>query len=358
MTKARKGNSAHNRLRLTDEEIEIVNAWREKGNLPALLEECKKNGIPIANVRHYWHKSQQFSIFAKHEEKSLEDTFEPILADLRKFSPKFKKIKRKPVSDPHCLVLDPADVHVGKLAVKSETGNEYNIEFAVNQVDEAVEGLLEKAYGFNLNKIIIVIGNDCLHTDTPRRTTTSGTPQDTSGMWHEAFLAAKDMYVRMIERCVSVADVHVVFNPSNHDYMSGWMLAQTIEAYYRFHDNISFDTSIKHRKYTQYGNSMIGTSHGDGAKLEKIGLLMAQEEPQMWVDTKYRYSYQHHVHHKQQWKFLAALDGIGITIEYLRSPSGTDGWHHRNGYTGNKKAVEAFVHSMEDGQVARLTHLF
>jgi hypothetical protein len=51
-------------------------------------------------------------------------------------------------------------------------------------------------------------------------------------------------------------------------------------------------------------------------------------------------------------------DYIGVTVEALRSPSGTDGWHHRNGYQHAPKAVEGFIHSKDHGQVSRLTHLF
>ena len=103
---------------------------------------------------------------------------------------------------------------------------------------------------------------------------------------------------------------------------------------------------------------MIGTNHGDGAKMENIPLLMAQEQPQMWANTKYRYCYLHHIHHKQRNQFMNGKDYIGVTIEYLRSPSSSDSWHHRNGYTGNKKAIEGFIHHKEYGQIARLTHYF
>ena len=60
----------------------------------------------------------------------------------------------------------------------------------------------------------------------------------------------------------------------------------------------------------------------------------------------------HHLHHK------ISKDYIGVTVEALRSPSGTDSWHHRNGYQHSPKAVEGFIHSKEHGQIARLTHLF
>ena len=101
---------------------------------------------------------------------------------------------------------------------------------------------------------------------------------------------------------------------------------------------------------------MIATSHGDGAKLADSPLLMATENPQMWNDCQYRYIYLHHIHHKQTHKFMSGKDFIGVTAEYLRTPSPSDSWHHRNGYVGAKKAIEGFIHSFENGQVARLTH--
>ena len=51
-------------------------------------------------------------------------------------------------------------------------------------------------------------------------------------------------------------------------------------------------------------------------------------------------------------------DFIGVTVESLRSPSGTDSWHHRNGYQHSPKAIEGFIHHPEHGQIARLTHIF
>ena len=357
-------------MRLSPEEIELINEHRGStvtninGNT-ALDLHLAERGIDksdVVSVKH-WQTANgelRFSVVTKENvdlsERVLEDTFSDILDDLREWSPKFEHITRKPLADPHCLVIDPADIHVGKLASISETGQSYDMQKAVSQVDEAVDGILSKASGFSIDKIFFVIGNDVLHVDTPRRTTTSGTPQDTSGMWHEAFLKAKTMYVRAIEKMLPVADVHVIFNPSNHDYMSGWMLAQTIEAYFRLSENVTFDVSIAHRKYTKYGVNLIGTNHGDGAKLDNLPLIMAQEAPELWVNCPMRYIYCHHIHHKQTHKFLSGKDFIGVTVEYLRTPSASDSWHHRNGYIGAKKAVEAFIHSKRHGQVARITH--
>ena len=358
------------RMRLSPEEIDLINEHRGisvtniNGN-SALDVHLAERGIDksdVVSVKHWQSASGEFRFSVVTKENSnvsqsiLEDTFSDILEDIKEWSPKFEHIIRKPLADPHCLVIDPADIHVGKLSSMIETGQSYDMHKAVSQVDHAIDGILSKAIGFSIDKIFFVIGNDVLHIDTPIRTTTSGTPQDTSGMWHDAFIEAKMMYVRAIEKMIPIADVHVIFNPSNHDYMSGWMLAQTIEAYFRNHPNVTFDVSIAHRKYTSYGVNLIGTNHGDGAKLDNLPLIMAQEAPELWVKCPMRYVYLHHIHHKQTYKFMSGKDFIGVTVEYLRTPSASDSWHHRNGYIGAKKAVEAFVHSKEHGQVARITH--
>ena len=60
-----------------------------------------------------------------------------------------------------------------------------------------------------------VRGNDILHTDNAKRTTTSGTSQDTDGMWYENYLTAKDVMIKVLEKLITVADVHFLFCPSN-----------------------------------------------------------------------------------------------------------------------------------------------
>ena len=341
-----------NQVRLTDRELTLIQNIRANPDSEEFLRTCKEKGINPSDVSQYWDKDKRYSIQVKGQEKDWDGLVAAAVSRLEKYSPKFRKIKRTPVDDPHCLVVDPADIHVGKLASFVETGGKYDIDTALARVDEGVDGIIKKSSGYNIDKVILVIGNDVLHVDSTANTTTKGTRQDTSGMWHEMVKSAEHMYVRVIEKLLPIADVEVVFNPSNHDYHTGYLLAQTIQAYFRHSKNITFDVDISHRKYTKYGSSLIGTSHGDGAKMSDMPMLMATENPIMWSECKHRYVYLHHKHHK------IALDLIGVTIEYLRSPSEPDAWHAQAGYTGNKVAIEGFLHSHDNGQVARLTHLF
>lgn len=336
---------SRNRKRLTDSHEGIYNA-------------TDSVDVPNTSVKHLWLKTKESSIFVKNPEyvENTQNDFELIktelLKELQNYIPKYPKIKRKENNqNKRLFVFDPADIHIGKLCSAFEVGEAYNNQIAVQRVLKGCKGILNEIKENSIDKILFVIGNDILHIDNAKRTTTSGIPQDTDGMWHTNFLIAKQLYVDIVEILISIADVHVVYNPSNHDYTNGFFLAQVIETHFKDCKNVTFDTTIAHRKYFVYGNNLIGTTHGDGAKPQDLPLLMANES-KYWSNCKHKYIYTHHMHHK------ISKDYMSVCVETLRSPSGTDSWHHRNGYQHAPKAIEGYIHDKEHGQVQRLTFIF
>ena len=352
------------RLRLSQEEEELIYQNRAapleniNGNT-ALDLHIKERGISkddIVSVKHWQSASGEyrFSIVTKDniDRKKIFDGVQNLIKD---YSPKYPKIVHK--RGECLLVINPADIHIGKYAAEKETGDAYDNKIAVKRVLEGVSGLIEKAKGFNIDRVLFCIGNDILHIDNVYGSTTKGTYQDTDGKWWEHYEIALELYVKCIEILREIAPVDAVHSMSNHDYQSGFHLAQSLKAWFRNCPEIKIDAGVSHRKYYKYGNSLIGLEHGDGAKMQNLPLLMAQEQPKMWSETKYRYWYLHHIHHKVKHKWLDGKDYIGASVEYLRSPSSNDSWHSRKGYC-SLKAVEGFVHEKEKGQVARLVHYF
>lgn len=287
---------------------------------------------------------------------------------------------RPPPTGQHMLVVDLADVHFLKLSVQSETGTTYSRDIARHRVIEGTRALLAMASGFGVGHILFVLGNDILHVDGPTPKTTSGTPQDTDGSifqgFSDAFAAIRDA----IELCAEVAPVQLIHCMSNHDWTHGWALSQKLGAWFARHPNVSatdYNLSETHRKYIRFGSNLFGLSHGDGAKEEKLYALMVTEARQHISECKNMYWLLHHVHHKDRKRrgvdvFQTEKDHNGMTaistgshapegshinIEYVRSPSAPDGWHHRNGYM-NRQGVECFVYHPHDGQKARFTEWF
>lgn len=318
----------------------------------ALSDECERLGIDMDTVDHFWHKGKHFSIHSKvNKDFNHEEFRSQLVADIKSIAVPHEFPRNKKSGEPHLLMFDPADIHIGKLCSSFESGEDYNSQIAVQRVMQGLNGIIDESSGYNIEKVLFIAGNDILHIDSPKRITTSGTPQDTDGMWYDNFITAKKLLIEVISRLSHIAPVHVVFNPSNHDYMSGFLLMQCVEAFFS-KSSVTFDVDISHRKYYRYHNNLIGTTHGDGAKQENLALLMAHEAKKDWAETKHKYFFGHHLHHK------VSKDYMSVAFEALRTPSGTDSWHHRNGYQHAPKAVEAFIFHPEYGQKARLTHLF
>ena len=355
------------RLRLSSDEVELINEYRGQdlqsinGNT-ALDLHLKERGIDkkdVLSVKHWQNMGGdlRFSIVTKEDYGlSEQKIFDQVNNFIEGYSPDYEKIKRKKGN--HLLVINPADIHIGKYASALETGEEYDCETAVIRVLEGVQGLIKKAEGFDIDKVLFCIGNDILHTDNVMSSTTKGTFQDTDGKWWEHYEIALMLYVKCVEMLREIAPVDVLHSMSNHDYQSWFHLAHTLKSWFRKAEDVRFDVSVSARKYYQYGKNLIGLEHGDGAKMDKLPLLMANEKPKEWSETTHRYWYLHHLHHKIKHKYLDTKDYIGVTIEYMRSPSSSDSWHSAKGFCGVPRACEAFIHDKESGQVARLTHYF
>lgn len=278
------------------------------------------------------------------------------------------------------LNVSLADVHIGKLCVQSDVGYTYNREIAAHRMVEGTKALLRTAEGSGVGRILLTLGNDVLHVDNARSTTTSGTYQDTDGTIHQMWSDALAAYVRVVEECANVAPVDLLYVPSNHDWVMGWSLAQAVAAWFRNDPRVTatpYNLSTRHRKYYGFGSNLLQITHGDGAKdSDLLPLMMAEARPAM-ARAKHLYAYVHHVHHKDRKAHGAKTqkrekDLIGMTvvgsgagmpegehlfIEAVRSPSPPDGWHDRNGYV-NRQAVECFIHHPEIGQRARFTEWF
>lgn len=321
-----------------------------------LLKHLEERGIDPADVRMVWDKTKEYSVKTVYDNTY---TPEEAMAKFRRAcTAEFGKLNMRKPKKPrgNLLVVDPADMHIGKLA--SFDSGKYNIEIAIACAREGIQGIIDHSAPYNIQQVVLVIGNDVLHTDNPRRTTTSGTPQDTDGMWWDAVSAAQRLYVETIGWLKEIAPVHVIYNPSNHDYMMGAMLAQYTHAWFNADKAVTFDVSMEHRKYFKWGNTLIGTSHGDGAKMQDLPLLMASEAKEKWAGTDYRYWLLGHIHHKKEVKWLSSEDFIGCSVRYLRTISQSDRWHKDNGYTLNKRALEGFVYSDKHGEVCQLSYNF
>jgi hypothetical protein len=275
------------------------------------------------------------------------------IADLMAFAKRQLRGKRPHVPkapkgkpSPYLLELSIPDLHVGKLAWGEESGENYDTKIAERLFETALEALLHRTSGFKFAKVLLVLGNDLLHSDTRAGTTTGGTPLDNDSRFQKTFGVVRRMCVRAIDRCREVAPVQVVMVPGNHDTLSVWHLGDSLECYYHGATDVEIDNAPTARKYVQHGKVMLMLTHGDKGKRQDYPLLMATEKPAIFGATVHREAHTGHVHQTR------VQEHHGVKVRISPALCAADAWHAENAFVGNARAAEAFVWHAEEGLVS------
>lgn len=329
-------------------EKQVVNTWEVGAKTP----DGTIATTPLFQVK-VWLKS-------KKEVKELEEIRKDFLKELKELSPKVKKNKYSGVKTggKYLLEIDIFDLHLGKVAWGQETGHNYNLDIATQLFENSITEFLEDVSNKNIDRIVLPIGNDFFNSDKahPFNSTTSGTPQEEDTRWQKTFKTGRKLLVDQITRLSEVAPVDVIMIPGNHDFERNFYLGDSLEGWFYNNENVIVDNSPSPRKYYLYNSILLGYTHGNEEKLIDLPLLMAQEVPVMWANSKHREFHLGHLHHKKEIKYKSTEEYQGVTIRFMSSLSGTDSWHHKKGYTGSKRAAEAYLWDSEKGLKGNLIY--
>jgi hypothetical protein len=140
--------------------------------------------------------------------------------------------------------------------------------------------------------------------------------------------------------------VIVRFVPGNHDPHAIWVLAFTISAYFANEPRVTVDLSPSKFWFHRFGSVLIGATHGDTVKHEKLLGVMACDRPQDWGETKHRYWYTGHVHN------TTVTELQGVRCESFRTLAAKDAYAAGHGYRAGRDMV-AIVHHRDHGEVER-----
>ena len=313
----------------------VVNGWDVTANVNNKLETIQNKQIKI------WLK--------RRLPKTITDAAEELIERMKKHSPRYPKFKKVKITDPHLLEISIFDTHFGKLAWAKETDHNYDVKIAVHLFSTAVSDLVTKVQGYPIEKILVPIGQDFFHIDSPKNQTFNDTTVDVDGRFPKIFSTGCMACVDMIDTLLEIAPVEVICVPGNHDRSSAWLLAHYLNGHYRLCKRVHIDISPKLRKYVLYGISLIGFTHGDEEKQANLPLIMAGEVPDMWAASKHREIHTGHWHKRKEMHYNAADSHVGIVVRVLPSLSGTDYWHYAKGFVNNTRAAEAYLWSKKYG---------
>lgn len=271
----------------------------------------------------------QYSITVKVRPKS--DISVSELTGIINHDIKQKRLKRTSGTLKHMLVVPLYDLH-----------------FGINSYDNMkpyLEKIQKIIYSHSLQKIVIELGGDLLHSDYLKTTqTVKGTQLDhvdSLQAWEDAASFIKNIIEPAIENS-DITELRAI--GGNHDFDMQWAFVEMIKARY---PQLSTFNPGSFRQVFTYGHVAIMMAHGDTAKA-KLSQLFANEYPVEWSNSVWRETHWGHFHTE------TVKDDGGTIQRQFGTPKPNDGYEIKNGYTMNSKTLKVLEYDT-NGLLAEYT---
>ncbi len=298
--------------------------------------------------------NMQIKMRRKTEEIRTNLVVEDLIADAKKFAPKYKKINYPKLKDGMLYEISAFDLHIGKMTWKEESGENSDLKIQTRRITEIFEKLLSYARNYPIERILIPFGGDIFNTDNKFNTTTANTPQDEDTRYQKTFRAGRVLAIDLIDMCSKIAPVDVLVLSGNHDEQKAFYLGEALFSWFHNNPNVKIDNKAKRRKYYAYGKNLVMFVHGSEEKLNKLPGIMAMEEPGLWAKAKFREVHCGDKHHREDILYRTHEED-GVVVRRLSSPSPTDAWHASKGFIGALQGAESFLWHREEGLIAQFT---
>jgi hypothetical protein len=221
------------------------------------------------------------------------------------------------------------DAHIGMRAQGKETKHHnFDTAIAITQLRDAADYLTERAEPAKVGMLVDV--GDYTHADSHNNTTTAGTPLDVDtrhrSTMYQAAMTMRYMIGKMLEKCESV---HVIIARGNHNENVAPAIELMLTFYYENEPRVNILPTIGHYHYVEYGNWLIGVTHGNNQKAEALAGSMARDMAQAWGRTTHRLWATGH-YHKDAVKTLP-----GVKHKVFAALPPPDAWHASHGFAGD-----------------------
>jgi hypothetical protein len=261
--------------------------------------------------------------------------------------PKAALVPAPDTSNKDLLTVYPiGDHHVGMYAWAEEAGEDYDLKIAERLLTSAVTHLVDISPPSG-EAVIVDVGDFTHYDNIKGQTERSRNQLDTDTRYHAMIRVA----LRLLVACVDSAltkhkKVTLICAPGNHNDMGAAWMIESMALYYSKNPRVKVVAKAGKFFYYEFGKVLLGVTHGDTGKPEKLGGVMALDAPEAWGRTKHRHWHTGHVHNKSQ------LEIGGVLWETHRTLAPVDAWAASAGYRSGRD-MSAIVYHREYGEVAR-----
>lgn len=249
-------------------------------------------------------------------------------------------------NDDLLAVYPMGDPHFGMYAWAKETGDDFDLKEARRLTLGAVDRLVESSPPAD-TALLLPLGDVFHANDQTNQTPAHKHQLDVDSRFVHVLQVGIETYrhavLRMLEKHQNVV---VRFVSGNHDPQAVWALAFTVAAYFDLEPRVTVELTPARHWFYRFGKVLIGATHGDQSKAEKLLGVMACDRAEDWGQTKHRYWYCGHVHHSSVKEFP------GVTVETFRTLAAADAYAAGHGYRAGRD-MRCIVLHREHGEIER-----
>ena len=246
---------------------------------------------PDGRVQHQWIKTKTDDI--------TPDVVAAIEAVFKRYKGRARPAPR-PRSAAHDLltVYPIADLHLGMLSWRPETGEDYDLRIAESRARDCMAQLVAQSRP-SKTAIILNLG-DWQHTDDQRNMTPrSGNLLDVDSRYFKILRAGVQLMIDLVDLALQ-KHAHVIVRdvPGNHDPHASIALTVALAQFYARDKRVTVIADPSEFFFYRFGATLIGAHHGHRARADKLAMAMAVRERAAWGQTKFHYFYFGHIHHE------------------------------------------------------------
>jgi hypothetical protein len=247
-----------------------------------------------------------------------------------------------------CTYYPIVDPHLGMLSYGKETGQSNDLGIGI----ERVQGTLQRLVGLSPASETAVILNtgDFFHADDQRNATPGhGHQLDVDGRNQKVKWAGVNMLRTTIDYALQHHQTIIVKNlKGNHDGESAMWLNIALGLFYSNEPRVQIDPADGNNDhfFHLFGANYTGATHGHTMKPDRMYIMMAEDNPEYWNASLYRWCIFGHIHHETK-KTVGSL-----RCESFSQPVPRDSFAHSHGYRSASAMQSITLHRI-DGEQSR-----
>lgn len=290
-----------------------------------------------------WVKSR----LNKHESLrvAMESFAEGLRDEIGGLHKPIKPEKKKRDADKAAALLI-GDHHLGMRAWSAEAGESWDLQKGQDVLIKAVDKLVGMTDDCDTG-ILINVG-DFLTANGLNNATGAGTPQDVDGRYGKVIRASGNLFKIMINRMLQTyKSVWVINARGNHDPDASLWLNEMLKMYYERDKRVTVFDNFSKWVHFQWGDNLVVVHHGDKINNQRVHETVTRELAKEWGESKYRFAWLGHIHHK-----TAEERGGALMIETWSILPPKDAWHSGVGY-GSQRSMNAVILDKKYGDFSR-----